>query len=83
MRKMDLSTQAGIGFTIVVAAATFLVAVVAGLFLIWQPDAATFTQQGQATQVSLAAPPDVHRGAETSQPPAPLEGINPAPQPGQ
>jgi hypothetical protein len=80
MRKTDLSTQAGIGFTIVVAAATFLVAVVAGLFLIWQPDPATLTQRGQATQISLAAPPDVPRGAKTAHPPAPMGGLVTAPQ---
>lgn len=81
--KRDLPTQAGIGFTIAVAVATFLVAVVAGLFLIWQPDTAMFTRSSAVTQVSLAAPPDVQRGAETSQPPAPVAGINPAPQTAQ
>ena len=55
--KRDLPTQVGIGFTIVVASATFLVAVMAGLFLIWQPDAQTLTQQSAASpQISLAAP---------------------------
>ena len=56
--KRDLPTQVGIGFTIVVASATFLVAVMAGIFLIWQPDVQTLTQQrAQAPQISLAAPP--------------------------
>ena len=56
--KRDLPTQMGIGITIVVASATFLVAVMAGLFLIWQPDAATLTQQRAASpQISLAAQP--------------------------
>jgi len=81
--KRDLPTQAGIGFTIAVAFATFLVAVVAGLFLIWQPDTALIIQSRAATQVSFAAPPDVQRGAQTSHPPAPVAGINPAPQTAQ
>jgi len=81
--KADLPTQVGIGFTICVAAATFLVAVVAALFLIWQPDANTFSQQRTASQISLAAPPDVRRGADTAEPPFALGGINPAPQPVQ
>jgi hypothetical protein len=81
--KTNLPTQVGIGFTIVVAAATFLVAVVAALFLIWQPDAETLSQQRAASQISLAASPDVRRGPETAQPPAPLGGINPTPQPVQ
>jgi hypothetical protein len=56
--KRDLPTQVGIGFTIVVASATFLVAVIAGLFLIWQPDAQTLTQQrAESPQISLAASP--------------------------
>ena len=55
--KRDLPTQVGIGFTIVVASATFLVAVVAGLFLIWQPAPDTLTQRASASpQISLAAP---------------------------
>ena len=55
--KRDLPTQVGIGFTIVVASATFLVAVMAGLFLIWQPDPQTLTQQqAESPQISLAAP---------------------------
>lgn len=56
--KRDVPTQIGIGFTILVASATFLVAVMAGMFLIWQPDANTLTQRAeQAPQISLAAPP--------------------------
>jgi hypothetical protein len=81
--KTDVPTQVGIGFTIVVAVATFLVALVAALFLIWQPDANRVAQQRSASQISLAAPPDVRRGADTAQPPASLGGINPTPQPVQ
>ena len=56
--KRDIPTQVGIGFTILVASATFLVAVMAGLFLIWQPDASTLTQRAaQSPQISLAAQP--------------------------
>jgi len=63
--KRDVPTQLGIGFTIVVASATFLVAVIAGLFLIWQPDAGTLTERGAASpQISLAAPPASQPGAE-------------------
>ena len=55
--KRDVPTQVGIGFTILVGSATFLVAVLAGVFLIWQPDAGTLTQRpAQAPQISLAAP---------------------------
>jgi len=36
--KRDIPTQAGIAFTILVAAATFAVAVIAGIFLIYQSD---------------------------------------------
>jgi hypothetical protein len=81
--KANLPTQVGIGFTIVVAAATFLVAVVAALFLIWQPDANTLAQQRAASQISLAASSDVRRGADTTQPPSSLGGVNPMPQPVQ
>ena len=81
--KADLPTQVGIGFTVLVAAATFLVAVVAALFLIWQPDANTLSQQRTAAQISLAASPDVRRGADTAEPPAPLGGVNPTPRPVQ
>ena len=49
--KRDVPTQVGIGFTILVGSATFLVAVLAGVFLIWQPDAGTLTQRpAQARQ---------------------------------
>jgi uncharacterized membrane protein YdcZ (DUF606 family) len=36
--KRDIPTEAGIGFTILIAAATLAVAVVAGIFLIYQSD---------------------------------------------
>jgi hypothetical protein len=56
--KRNVPTQVGIGFTILVASATFLVAIMAGLFLIFQPDAQTLTQQRAGSpQISLAAPP--------------------------
>ena len=37
--KRHSPTEAGIGFTIFIAAATFAIAVVAGIFLIYQSDA--------------------------------------------
>ena len=81
--KADLPTRVGIGFTILVAAATFLVAVVAALFLIWQPDANTIGDQGLRPQISVAASPDVRRGPDIAEPPASVAGINPTPQPVQ
>ncbi len=55
--KRDVPTQIGVGFTIVVASATLLIAVMAGLFLIWQPDVNILMQQrAQSPQISLAAP---------------------------
>ena len=80
--KADIPTQVGIGFTVLVAAATFLVAVVAALFLIWEPDANALSEQRTASQISLAAPADVRRGPDTVQPPA-AGSINPTPQPVQ
>jgi hypothetical protein len=74
--RSDVPTQVGIGFTIVVAAATFLVAVMAGLFLIWQPDARTLTQVRNApSQLSFAAPADVRR--------APPRSLGATPETGQ
>jgi len=82
--KADVPTQVGIGFTIFVAAATFLVALVAALFLIWEPDAGTLTAAQRAgSQISLAAPSGVRQGPYAAQPPASTSGINPAPQPVQ
>lgn len=81
--KADLPTRVGIGFTVLVAAATFLVAVVAALFLIWQPDANIIGEQRLPSAVSTAASPDVHRGPDTAQPPVSVAGINPAPRPVQ
>ena len=81
--KTDLPTQVGIGFTIVVAAATFLVAVVAALFLIWQPDANTIGNRDLQAQISVAASPDVRRGPDIAEPPLSVAGVNPTPQPVQ
>jgi len=81
--KADLPTRVGIGFTVLVATATFLVAVVAALFLIWQPDANTIGEQRLPPEVSAAASPDMRRGADTAQPSVSVAGINPTPQPVQ
>jgi hypothetical protein len=56
--KADIPTRVGVGFTILVAAATSLVAVVAALFLIWQPEANTIGQQRLPAQIQAAASPD-------------------------
>ena len=80
--KRDIPTEAGIGFTLIVAAATFAVAVIAGIFLIWESGgtpSAQFRGPGQTqSQVSLIAP-DVQRGPQTERSPVSGSGINPAP----
>jgi sensor histidine kinase regulating citrate/malate metabolism len=63
--KRDVPTQAGVGFTIFVAAATFAIAVVAGIFLIHQSETtsranAQWRALAQA-QMSLAEAPDIQR----------------------
>ena len=63
--KRDVPTQAGIGFTILVAAATFVIAVVAGIFLLYQSETtlgsnAQLRALAQA-QMSLAEAPDKQR----------------------
>jgi hypothetical protein len=40
----DIPAKAGIGFTLIVAAATFAVALVAGIFLIWETARASSAQ---------------------------------------
>ena len=71
--KRDIPTQAGIGFTILIAAATFVVAVVAGIFLIYQSEMnvslnAQFPPPMQA-QISPAQTLDLQqRGNQTSAP---------------
>jgi len=50
MKRYDPS-EAGIGFTIFVAAATFVIAVVAGIFLIYQSE----TTLGSNTQLHALA----------------------------
>jgi hypothetical protein len=83
--KRDVPAQAGIGFTILVAAATFAVAVVAGIFLIYQSET-TLVSNPQLralaqSQMSLAETPDGQRGPGAAglftAPPAPIPG--PAP----
>ena len=60
--KRDIPTQAGVGFTIFVAAATFAIAVVAGIFLVYQSETTLGSNVQLRTlaqaQMSLAeAPP--------------------------
>ena len=81
--KLDLPTQVGIGFTICVAAATFFVAVVAALFLIWEPDASTLSEQRTGSQISLAAPSGVRQEPYTPQSPVSAGNLRPAPRPVQ
>ena len=74
--KRDIPTQAGIGFTIFVAAATFAIAVVAGIFLIYQPET-NFGSNAQSralaqAQMSLADAPGARRGLRAA-PSAPVE----------
>ena len=63
--KRDVPTQAGVGFTIFVAAATLAIAVVAGIFLIHQSETASRSNaQWRAlalAQMSLAETPDMQR----------------------
>jgi uncharacterized membrane protein len=59
--KRDIPTEAGIGFTILIAAATLAVAVIAGIFLIYQSEMnvslnAQSRAPGQA-QMTLVEPP--------------------------
>jgi len=60
--KHDIPTEAGVGFTLIIAAATFAIAVGAGIFLIYEPDLPN-AQSGIATQsqISLAQTPDAER----------------------
>ena len=83
--KRDIPAQAGIGFTILVAAATFAVAVVAGIFLIYQPETSwgsnaqlrALAQAQMQAQMSPAEMPDVQRGVRTAGSSIANEGIRP------
>jgi hypothetical protein len=55
--KRDIPTEAGIGFTLVVAAVTFAVAVIAGIFLIYEPGLDGFRARAQG-QVAMIQSPD-------------------------
>ncbi len=70
--KRDRPTQAGIGFTILIAAATLAVAVVAGIFLIYQSEMnlgfnTQFRPVVQA-QISPAVTPDLQRSPQAPTP---------------
>ena len=54
----DIPAKAGIGFTLIVAAATFAVALVAGIFLIWETARASSAQSSGQTpsQISRVTP---------------------------
>ena len=79
--KRDAPTQAGVGFTIFVAAATFVIAVVAGIFLLYQSET-TLSSNAQLralaqAQISLAEGPDMQRALRT--PPSAPNGVIPPP----
>ena len=48
--KRDIPTEAGIGFTLLVAAVTFAVAVIAGIFLIYEPGLSGMANNGVRAQ---------------------------------
>jgi hypothetical protein len=89
--KRDIPTQAGIGFTLLVAALTFAVAVIAGIFLFYQSGMVTAPSAQIETpaqsKISLAQAPaataDVRRGSQVEHPPSASPGINPTPAPAQ
>ena len=85
--KRDIPTQAGIGFTLLVAASTFAVAVTAGIFLVYESSMATApSAQIEAPaqpQISLAQAPDMRRGPEVEHPPSASPGVNPTLGPAQ
>ena len=54
--KRDIPMEAGIGFTILIAAATLAIAVVAGIFLIYQSDMTAQLRTPEQAQMSLAEP---------------------------
>jgi hypothetical protein len=62
--KRDIPTQAGIGLALIIATATFIIAIVAGIFLIYEPeimpsDAQTYVVP--PSQVSIAQTRDAER----------------------
>ena len=62
--KNDMPTQAGIGLTLILAATTFAIAVVAGIFLLYQPDAVLPNGESSIApqaQISMAPTPDAER----------------------
>ena len=64
--KRDIPTEAGIGFTLLVAAVTFAVAVIAGIFLIYEPGLSGMANNGvraqTRAQVAMIGRPDARRG---------------------
>jgi len=76
------SGKAGIGFAMIVATATFVIAVIAGIVFI-RETAGTSTSQLEAPdppRISLVTP-DVKRGPQAARPFADEPGINTAPKP--
>ena len=59
--KRDIRTEAGVAFTIFVAAATFVIAVVAGIFLIYQSEATlgSNARLRALAQAQMSPAPDV------------------------
>lgn len=68
--KRDIPTEAGIGFTLLIAAVTFAVAVIAGIFLIYEPGLSGFRTQTQA-QLAMIETPDARRNAPLNAVPMP------------
>jgi hypothetical protein len=85
--KRDIPTQAGIGFTFVVAALTFAVAVIAGIFLFYQSGITTApSAQIDApaeSQISLAQMPNLRRDSPAEHASSASPGINRTPGPAQ
>jgi hypothetical protein len=83
--KRHSPTEAGVGFTIFVAAATFVIAVVAGIFLIYQSETTLSSniqlRELAQAQMSLAEAPGPQRGLQAAPLSAVDEGIPPAPSP--
>ena len=79
--KREIPTQAGIGFTIFVAAATFAIAVVAGIFLIYQSETTMGSNAQLRTlaqaQMSLPEAPDMQRALRMAPPSTPNDVIRP------
>ncbi|HEX3484133.1 MAG TPA: hypothetical protein VHT51_03675 [Micropepsaceae bacterium] len=81
-----MERRSEIGFTVIVAALTLVVAIVAGFFLIREPADSSLVSGNNgpsSPQVSMIAS-DVKRGPDTTKPSSgPRPGINPAPRPVQ